>query len=67
MGKTRLVTMDIDNGDGPPISQKPYTLPWKHVAWVQKELELLEKSCIIIRSVSPWAGLIVLVPKVTTG
>ena len=33
--------MDIDTGYNPSISQKPYTLPLKHVAWVKKELELL--------------------------
>ena len=26
IGKTNLITMDIDTGDHPPICQKPYTL-----------------------------------------
>ena len=34
--KTQLVTMNIDTGE---ISQKTYTLPLKHSAWIQKELE----------------------------
>ena len=30
IGKTPLVEMEIDTGDSPPITQKPYTLPLKH-------------------------------------
>ena len=57
--------MEIDTGDSPPITQKPYTLPLKHAKWVQKELEILEKAGVIVRSVSPWASPIVVVPKRT--
>ena len=65
IGKTPLVEMEIDTGDSPPITQKPYTLPLKHAKWVQKELEILEKAGVIMRSVSPWASPIVVVPKRT--
>ena len=58
--------MEIDTGDSPPITQKPYTLPLKHTTWVQKELEILEKAGVIVRSVSPWASPIVIVPKRTS-
>ena len=64
-GHTPLVTMDKDTGDSPPICQKPYTLPLKHVEWVQKELEILERAGVIQRSMSPWASPIVIVPKKT--
>ena len=37
----------------------------KHATWVQKELEILEKAGVIVRSVSPWASPIVIVPKRT--
>ena len=30
IGKTPLITMDMDTGDSPPICQKPYNLPLKH-------------------------------------
>ena len=63
IGKTPLVEMEIDTGDSPPITQKPYTLPLKHAEWVQKELEILEKAGVIVRNVSPWASPIVVVPK----
>ena len=65
IGKTPLIEMEIDTGDSPPITQKPYTLPLKHATWVQKELEILEKAGVIVRSVSPWASPIVAVPKRT--
>ena len=42
--KTPLIEMEIDTGDSPPITQKPYTLPLKHATWVQKELEIFGKS-----------------------
>ena len=63
IGKTPLIEMEIDTGDSPPIIQKPYTLPLKHAEWVQKELEILEKAGVIVRSVSPWESPIVVVPK----
>ena len=65
IGKTPLVEMEIDTGDSPPITHKPYTLPLKHAKWVQKELEILEKAGVIVQSVSPWASPIVVVPKRT--
>ena len=65
IGKTPLITMDIDTGDSPPTCQKPYNLPLKHREWVQKELETLEKARVIVRSISPWANPIVVVPKKT--
>ena len=30
IGRTKLVKMDIDTGDSPPVSLRPYTLPLKH-------------------------------------
>ena len=53
IGHTLLVTMDIDTGDSPPVCQKPYSLPLKHVERVQKELEILERAGVIQRSMSP--------------
>ena len=63
VGKTPLVEMEIDAGDGPPIAQRPCALPLGHAEWVQKELEILEKAGVIVRGVSPWAGPVVVVPK----
>ena len=65
IGKTALITMDIDTGDSPPVSQKPYNLHLKHREWIQKELETLEKAGVIVRSISPWASPIVVVTKKT--
>ena len=65
IGKTPLITMEIETGDSPPVCQRPYNLPLKHVDWVQQELNTLEKAGVITRSVSPWASPIVIVPKRT--
>ena len=65
IGKTPLIEMEIDMGDSQPITQKPCILPLKHAAWVQNELKILEKAGVIVRSVSPWASPIVVVPKRT--
>ena len=65
IGKTPLITMEIETGDSPPVCQRPYNLPLKHVDWVQKELDTLEKAGVITHSVSPWARPIVIVPKRT--
>ena len=60
-----MLEVEIDTGDSLPITQKPNTLPLKHTEWVQRELEVLEKAGVIVRSVSPWASPIVVVPKRT--
>ena len=66
IGRTKLVKMDVDTGDSPPVSSRPYTLPLKHYEWVQKEIESLEHVGIITKSMSPWASPIVIVPKMSS-
>ena len=63
IGRTKLVKMDIDTGDSPPVSLRPYTLPLKHYEWVQREIESLERAGVITKSMSKWASPIVIVPK----
>ena len=63
IGKTPLITMEIETRDSPPVCQRPNNLPLKHIDWVQKELNTLEKAGVITRSVLPWASPIVIVPK----
>ena len=63
IGRTRLVKMDIDTRDSPPMSSRPYTLPLKHYEWVQREIESLERVGVIKKSMSNWASPIVIVPK----
>ena len=63
IGRTKLVKMDIDMGDSPPVSSRPYTLPLKHYEWVQREIESLEHAGIITKSMSKWVSPIVVVPK----
>ena len=63
IGRTQLVTMDIDMEDSPPVSSRPYTSALKHHKWVQEEIETLERAGVITKSMSPWASPIVIVPK----
>ena len=63
IGRTKLVKMDVDTGDSPPVSSRHYTPPLKHYEWVQKEIESLEHVGAITKSMSPWASPIVIVPK----
>ena len=63
ISRTKLVKMDIDTGDSPPVSSRPYTLPLKHYEAVQREIESLQRAGVIEKSMSNWASPIVIVPK----
>ena len=63
IGKTLLIKIDIDTGNSPPITSRPYTLPLKHHKWVKKEIETLERAGIINWSISAWASPVIIVPK----
>ena len=63
IGHTQLIEMEIDTGDSLPVAQSPYTLPLKHYEWVRQEIETLEKSGVIERSLSRWASPVIVVPK----
>ena len=63
IGRTQLIEMEIDTGDSLPVAQSPCTLPLKHYDWVRQEIETLEKSGVIERSLSRWASLVIVVPK----
>ena len=63
IGRTKLVKIDIDTGDSPPISSRPYIIPLRHYEWVQREIESLEWAGVIKKSMSNWASPIVIVPK----
>ena len=63
IGPTQLIEMEIDTGDSLPVAQSPYTLPLKHYNWVRQEIETLEKSGVIERSLLRWASPVIVVPK----
>ena len=50
-------------GDSLPVAQSPYTLSLKHYDWVRQEIETLEKSGVIERSLSRWALPVIVVLK----
>ena len=63
IGHTQFIEMEIDTGDSLPVGQSPYTLPLKHYDWVRQEMETLEKSGVIERSLSRWVSPVKVVPK----
>ena len=63
IGRNQLIEMEIDTGDSLPVAQSPYTLPLKHYDWVHQEIETLQKSGVIERSLSRWASPVIVVPK----
>ena len=44
IGRIPIVMMDIDTGDSPPISQRPYNLPLKTCRLGTKRIRYLGKS-----------------------
>ena len=67
ISRTKLLKMDIDMGDSPPVSSRPYTLPLKHYEWVQREIKSLERAGVITKSMSKWASPIVISAGKTKG
>ena len=63
IGHMELLTVDIDTGDHPPITQKPYILTLKPIHWVHEEVGMIEKAGTISWVVSPGSSPIVIVPK----
>ena len=63
IGRTQLIEMEIDTGDSLPVAQSPYTLPLKHYDWVRQEIETLEKSGVIERSLLRRSSPVIVVPK----
>ena len=62
IGRTKLVKMDIDMGDSPPVSSRPYTLPLKHYDGYRGKKNLLNVP-VLSQKVCKWASPIVIVPK----
>ena len=56
-------SVDIDTGNHPPISSRPYRLPLVKKKWVEEEIARMLKEGIIRHSTSPWAAPIVVAPK----
>ena len=45
------------------MAQSPYTLPLIHYEWVWKEIETIKKAGVKVKSLSPWASPVIVVPK----
>ena len=44
IGKTPLITMEIETGDSPPVCQRPYNLPLKHIDWGAKRIRYTRRG-----------------------
>ena len=62
IGKTTVIEMEVDAWDSLPVAQRTYTLPLKHYEWVRKEIEMLEKAGVIVKSLYPWTSPVIVVP-----
>ena len=54
IGKTPLFKVEIDTGDSLPITKNPIS-SFETYCMGTRELEILEKAGVKVRSVSPWA------------
>ena len=62
IGRTNLIKFDIPT-EGPPIASKPYMVPLKYHKFTDHKIKQLEEAGIISRSISDWAGPMLIVPK----
>ncbi|KAJ1217647.1 hypothetical protein NDU88_005240 [Pleurodeles waltl] len=62
-GLTHLCAHDIDMGDSPPVKNKMYRLLDTVKASLKEEVSKMLTSVVILKSSSPWASPVVLVPK----
>ena len=57
IGRTNLITMDIDTGDSLPSAKKPYTLSLKHYDWVQRRLKVWKEQAssheVVLHGLAP--------------
>ena len=60
--RTNLVEMDLPT-TGLPVASKPYTIPLKHICFMDGEIKLLDDAGCISKSLSNWASPICIVRK----
>ena len=53
---SRIITLKIPTGDAPPISQRPYNVPYALHDAVKKEIKTLLDAGLIEPSISSWAS-----------
>ena len=59
--------MDINTGDQPSISMRPYKTSLTHCKWLEEEIDKFLRGGIIIPSHSPWSFQIVIVKRKDRG
>ena len=62
-GCTTVIEHKINVGDGTPIHQRPYRLPYSNREIVKEDFKNMIAAGVVQPSTSPWASPIVLVKK----
>ena len=60
---TKLLAMNINTGNHPPMASKPYQLALKHNECVHMEINAIEKADIIEKSLTPMESPILVITK----
>lgn len=63
LGSTTLTQHVVDTGDAKPIRQKPFRATPEVAGSIKREINEMLELGVIVRSNSPWAAGVVLVPK----
>ena len=63
LGRTYLIKHVIETGDRAAIRKRPYRVSPKQRKQIDEEMDMMLKTNIIRKSVSPWAAPVILVPK----
>ena len=63
LGCTHLIKYVINTGNATPIRKRAYRVSPKQRQEIDKEMDKMINSNVIMKSVSPWAALVILVPK----
>lgn len=67
LGRTKVVTHQIDTGNARPIKQRPYRIPFHKRQEVQRQIDSMLEEGLISPSKSPWSSPIILVAKKEPG
>ena len=63
LGRTTLVTHDIETGDHHPVRRRMYRVPQAQRESLFRHTEMMEKSGVIRRSDSPWQSPVLVIKK----
>lgn len=63
LGRTGLLSHDINTGDAPPIKQRYYMLSQQKLAELNRQLDEMLQQDVVEPSISPWNNPVTMAPK----